>query len=128
MGSTFAPSSASVEVRTLDDVRPRPAKAGLSSDHVGPSLRVVMADAIVGYYGSVKATALTLGNVDPSLMQREFKDGKFGRFDEHADTFAKAAVSQALRIAFGDTDPKAAAIRMLDQLYVQIEAIKEVLR
>jgi len=88
---------ASVPVPSLEDIRPRPVKAGLPSDAIG--LNAVITDAVIGHFGSVKAAALTL-TVDPSLMMREFRDGKFGRLDA-VDDAAKAAIAHALIDAFG---------------------------
>lgn len=70
-----------------------------------------MKDAVISHYGSVKEAAYALGQADPSLMMREFGEGKFGRFDRHADDLAKAAVVGVLNEAFGKlTTPKEAAL------------------
>lgn len=89
------------------------AKAVLSSDRVGLPFRQVQGDAVVRFYGSVKAAAFALGEVDPSLMQREFREGKFARFDEHANEAAKAFVANALAEAFGTLQTREARIQQL---------------
>jgi hypothetical protein len=100
----------SVPVRSLDNIGP-------GSDRVGPGaakavlrsdqrISSVIRAAVVKHYGSVKEAAWALGEVDPSLMNREFDAGKFSRIDEHADADCKAAISRALYYAFGSDDPK----------------------
>lgn len=116
------------EVRAIDRVRPEAAKAQLASDRVGPTFRSVMKRAILAHYGTVKETAFALGEVDESLMQREFEAGKFGRFDDHANEGAKAYVARELRRTFGDVDTKATARRMIEDLRVRLDDIAEVLR
>lgn len=123
--------TSSVPVRTLDNIRPTQAKAGLHpthpSDVVRPSdgigLSDVIRDAVVKHYGSVKAAAISLGNVDPSLMQREFDAGKFARLNE-ADADAKAAVADALYQVFGRLeDPKARVVRRIREA---VECLKDI--
>lgn len=98
MATTLKQPLASDPVRTLDSLRPTAAKAGLRSDEIG--LNRTLGDAVVAFYGSVKEAAYALGEVDPSLMQREFKEGKFGRFNDHGSPEAKAHVARALFEAF----------------------------
>lgn len=116
----------SQEVRSLDHVRPSPAKAGLDRSDavrlpeiVGPSLCSVMGEAIVAHYGSVKEAAYALGEVDPSLMQREFDAGKFARFDQHATTEAKAAVSERLQQSFAPLSSPWAIVRQATRIVRQ---------
>jgi len=116
MRSSLATSARSQEVRSLDEIGP-------ASDQIGPKqakallrgtpFNQVQAEAIVRFYGSVKATAFALGEVDASLMQREFRDGKFGRFDEHAKDDAKAYVANALHEVFGTLGTREARIAQL---------------
>lgn len=113
MSSNLSNAQRSQEVRTLDTIRPEMAKAVLSSDRVGLPFRQVQGDAVVRFYGSVKAAAFALGQVDPSLMQREFREGKFGRFDEHANEQAKAFVANALAETFGTLLTREARIQQL---------------
>lgn len=116
MKQSISTVTKSDQVRSLDHVGP-------ASDQVGPKqvkaeLRrtpfgQVQADAIVRFYGSVKAAAYALGQVDASLMQREFRDGKFGRFDEHAKDDAKAYVANVLHEVFGTLGTREARIAQL---------------
>lgn len=123
MGTTVNLQGASVPVRSLENIRPTAAKAGLhrtsesepvgSSDGIG--LGDVIRDAVKKHYGSVKAAAISL-NVDPSLMQREFDAGKFERLNS-ADADAKAAIVDALYQVFGRLeDPKARFRRKCQEL------------
>jgi len=127
MGRSISAESRSQEVRKLDSIGPasdqigpKQLKASLPSDRtVGLPFNQVQAEAIVRFYGSVKATAYALSEdpvhkpLDPSLMQREFKDGKFARFDERADLDAKAYVANALAEAFGTLGSREARVQQL---------------
>lgn len=116
MSRSVAAVATSDPVRSVDRIGP-------ASDQVGPKqakaalrstpFNQVQADAILRFYGSVKATAFALGEVDASLMQREFKDGKFWRFDEHAKDDAKAYVANALHEVFGTLGTRDARIQQL---------------
>ena len=76
-----------------------------------------MKDAVIRYYGTVKEAAFALGQVDPSLMMREFDAAKFGRFDAHADDAAKAFVAEAVHQSLGQVeDPRARAKRTVREL------------
>lgn len=105
-------------VGSLENSGPGQAKAGLRTDQTrpapdpfGPTFGATMKDAVIAHYGSVKEAAYALGQVDPSLLMRELGDGKFGRFDKHADEGAKAAVVGVLNEAFGKlSTPKEAAL------------------
>lgn len=113
-------------VRSLDNLRPTPAKVGLASDHRRTdSVAAVMRDAVIGHYGSVKAAAISL-RVDPSLMQREFDAGKFARL-EQADDETKAAVARALYDAFGSSDPKTRAQRLIREARQRLDELSEAL-
>lgn len=124
MGNTMTATHRSDPVLSLDEIRPAMAKAVRSSDR---SFCRVMREAIIGYYGSVKAAAYALGQVDPSLMSREFADGKFGRFDEHADAEAKGAVGAAIRLAFPPCDPREEARRLIREARARLDELAEVI-
>lgn len=126
MARSVAEPCRSDPVRELDSIRPEPVKAGLRSDPIG--LNRVMTEAVIAHYGSVKAAAITL-DVDPSLMMREFKEGKFGRLDK-VDEATKAAIASALSEAFGTlTSPQARArktIRDIRRLIDELDRYVEV--
>lgn len=113
-------------VRTLDSLRPTPAKVtpsadqvGRPSDRLGPTFAGVVTEAVLRYYGSVKAAAISL-RVDPSLMMREFHAGKFGRLEDAEDA-AKGSIARALSETFGEAveDPKVRARRKLPELMAE---------
>lgn len=129
----------SQEVRTLDQIRPAAVKAtGERSDAVrladapGPSFCSSMGDAIVSHYGTVKEAAFRLGQCDPSLMQREFDAGKFGRFDQHATQDDKAAVLERMTEVFRTLTTPAAftrhATRVIRQQCDLIDQFSEFIR
>lgn len=126
MASSVPAPGASVPVRSLDDVRPAPAKARLASDRIGPAFASVLKAAIISHYGSVKAAAFAL-HVDASLMQREFDAGKFGRLDQADDAgAAKAAIARAVYDAFRDDDPQAHVRRVIREIRQRIDELAEV--
>jgi hypothetical protein len=125
MRSSVATPAQSDPVRSLDNIRPTTAKAVLKSDPVGLSFVDVMTRAVVKHYGSVKAAAISL-RVDPSLMMREFEAGKFGRL-EAADADAKAFISDTLHQAYGPSDPRARAQRLINQTRAMLDELAEVI-
>lgn len=108
MANTMAQQQESLPVRSLDNVRPEMAKAGLvrtvESDGVGSSDPIgrVGYDAVIAHYGSVKEAAYALGKVDPSLMRRELlEQGRFARLDIATDAaMVKAKVAEAMSRAY----------------------------
>lgn len=120
-------------LRTSELSRPDPAKAGLrddrarpASDRTGPTFNALIKTAVIQHYGSVKAAAISLGDVDPSLMQREFDDGKFKRL-ETAERAAKACIARALYEEYADDDPQARIRRALRDARQAIECVAELL-
>lgn len=130
MSAKVATAELSGPVRTLDSIGPASdqigpaqAKAALRGDHALP-FTVVIRDAAIRYYGSVKAAAISL-SCDPSLMQREFEAGKFGRL-EHADDAAKAFIAQALIDAYGPLhDPKARTKQEIRDIRQKLDLIEQ---
>lgn len=128
MSSSIGGAQSSDPVSSLDGVGPGQAKAGLrgtSGDQRGPGFGSVMADAVIKHYGGVKEAAHAL-KVDRSLMQREFKAGDFGRFDDVADEVAKAAVVAYLAEVFAELmTPMARLHRDLDAIIARAHAIRQ---
>ncbi len=86
-----------------------------------------MKDAVVGYYRTVKEAAYALGQVDPSLMMREFDAGKFARFDAHADADAKACVVKSMHDALGKLDdPLTCAKRVAKEAHERINELMQI--
>jgi hypothetical protein len=101
-------------------------KAGLPSDHIGQqTLGSVACEAVVAYFGSVKAAALTM-SVDPSLMQRELKACDLRRVHALRDAKLNAAISQAWMDAFGALlTPKQYASRLIDRMQEELNEIRQ---
>lgn len=123
----------SLPVRSLDSIRPTPAKAVLPSDHIGLTVVDVTIDALLAHYGGVKQMAYALGEgagqlpLDPSLMMREFKDGKLGRL-RHCDETALASVTVAMDRAFGKlTTPEARARQMVREIRQRLDELAQYL-
>lgn len=132
MRQTMTATATSDPVRSLDNIGPasdqigpRQAKAGLRR---GTSLIQVTKEAAIRYYGGVKQTAFALGEVDPSLMMREFDAGKFARLDEHADDEAKSYIAAAQVEAFGPlSDPKARGYQLLREIEQRVAEVRQLL-
>lgn len=128
MGASLSKAQPSDPVRSLDNLRPTPVKAGLRSDQIGLSFGASMKDAILAHYGSVKEAAYALGQVDPSLMMREFGESKFARFDQHADELAKASVCGRLLDVFGPlTTPFARGEKLLSDIENDVRELRQLL-
>lgn len=125
MSSTLSQSRRSDPVRLPDTFGPTTAKAGAS-------FAIVTSDAVIAFYGSVKATAYALGEgagvaaLDPSLMQREFKAGDFKRL-QHASVQCMAAVALAHRDAYGPmaNSPEQHASRTLDSIQDAVNELRQ---
>lgn len=133
MSSTVGSARQSDLVGSLDTVRPSAARAGLHPTHRsdlvrssdGLGLEDVIQAALLKHYGSVKAAAISLNNVDPSLMQRELEAGKIARVNE-ADAAAKAAIAAAIYRVFGRLeDPKACARRSIRDIEERLGTLKQ---
>lgn len=133
MTRSVAVATSSDPVRSLDHVGPAsdrigpgPIKATLRGG--APSMTQIIKESAIRYYGGVKQTAFALGEVDPSLMMREFDAGKFQRLDEHADEVAKSFIAAAQAEAFGPlSDPKALGFRALREIEERIHVIRQLL-
>lgn len=130
MSPTVKASAQSGLVETHDFPRPRPAKADLRqsdattvSDRIGLTFGDVVKTAVVKHFGSVKAAAISLGNVDPSLMMREFDAGKLARLEE--DVTAKACVARALHEEFAGDDPKQRVRRILRDARAKLDELED---
>lgn len=128
MAATVTSARRSDPVGSLENIGPGQAKAGLRSDRVGLGWNITMRDGIVAHYGSVKEAAYALGQVDPSLMMREFADGKFARFDKHADELAKAGVAVYVLDVFGAlTTPFAQGEKLLSDIENHVRQLRQLL-
>lgn len=132
MSRSVATAQLSDPVRSLENIGPSsdrigpgPIKADLRS---GASWNATHKDAAIRYFGGVKQTAFALGQVDPSLMMREFDAGKFARFDEHADEQAKSFVAAALAEAYGPlSNPKQRGFQLLREIDQRVAEIRQLI-
>ena len=90
------------------------------------AMTAVVKDALLRHYGSFKAAAISMGDMDQGQLARDLDSGKF-KFErlEHCDDDAKAAISRALFAAFAETDPKARRRRLWRNLRRAIEDLEE---
>lgn len=130
MARSIDPSSESALVPSLDVGRPRMAKAVLSSPSAGRAWSRATKAALIRHFGTLKAAAITMGNIDASQLSRDLDTGKFKseRLDL-LDAEANAFISTAVADALADRDPKARVRRLiregrriLDELAEALEA------
>ena len=117
----------SPEVLSLDDVRPRMAKAVLPGPSEGGLVwSAVLKDAFIRHYGSLKAAAISMGDYDQSQLSRDLDTGKFKQERlEFCDAAAKAFIAAALYEAFANTDPKARVQRLIRQVRRDLDELAE---
>lgn len=126
---TVPDPSRSPEVRIPDGLRLKPAKATLrQSEPVRSSdLSRTIEDALLRHFGSVKAVAYALGEIDPSQLNRDYETGKLtlARL-ECLDEIAKAKVGAAICEQFGTlTSPKDHARRALREARQQLDQLEQ---
>jgi len=90
------------------------------------AMTMIVKDALLRHYGSFKAAAYHMGQMDQGQLTRDLDSGKF-KFErlELCDLAAKAAVCRALAEHFGHTDPKARIQRLLRELRRAVEEVAE---
>lgn len=117
MSGSMARPPVSVPVPSLDDLRPRMAKAVQSRPSAGErTWSRATKDALIRYYGSLKAAAIAMGDYDPSQLSRDLDTGKFRseRLDL-CDEEAKAFVSRTVAESLASRDPKARVRRLIQE-------------
>lgn len=103
-----------MELKRLDAAEPRAAADEAASQAQSIALTAVVKDALLRHYGSFKAAAISMGEMDQGQLTRDLDTGKFKLERlELCDDSAKAAVSAALYEAFGNADPKARVLRLI---------------
>ena len=78
-------------------------------------MSMIVKDALLRHYGSFKAAAKSMGDMDQAQLTRDLDTGKF-KFErlELCDLDAKASVCRALAAAFGNAaDPKVRRDRLI---------------
>lgn len=89
-------------------------------------MSMIVKDALLRHYGSFKAAAYYMGQMDQGQLTRDLDSGKF-KFErlELCDLAAKASVCRALAEAFGNTDPKAQRRRLMRKIRRDLDALDE---
>ncbi len=90
------------------------------------AMTMIVKDALLRHYGSFKAAAYYMGEMDQGQLTRDLDSGKF-KFErlELCDLDAKAAVCRALNEHFGNTDPKARVQRLLRQVRRDLDELAD---
>jgi len=115
-----------MEVQHLDADGPRSTTAGYGGQAPSIAMSMVVKDALLRHYGSFKAAAISMGDMDQAQLTRDLDSGKF-KFErlELCDLAAKASVCRALNDHFGNTDPKARRDRLIRNVRQAFEDLVE---
>lgn len=101
MSPTVSTARQSTEDKPLDRVRPQMARASLPVNGGQFALTAVVKDALLRHYGSLKAAAITMGEMDQGQLTRELDTGKLNLARlELLDDAGKAEVAKRLNEAF----------------------------
>lgn len=108
--------SSSAPVPSMDVGRPRMAKAVLRGPSEGRAWTAATKDALIRYYGSLKAAAIEMGKCDPSQLSRDLDNGKFKseRLDL-CDEDAQAFISTSVADTLAGRDPKSRVRRLIQE-------------
>lgn len=88
----------------------------------------VVKDALLRHYGSLKAAAISMGNMDQGQLTRDLDSGKFKLERlELLDEEGKAAISKALFETFTSRDPKTRAAQLVREAHRILDELAEVL-
>lgn len=112
---------------TVDTVDLKMAKVSRNSQAPSIALTLLVKDALMQHYGSLKAAAITLG-MDLGQLSRELQTGDFKLkrldVDEEARRFVIAALYEAVR----DDDPAVRKSRAFRRLREAVEECAEACR
>lgn len=110
-------------VNRTDHDEPRGGYAGQAPSN---AMTMIVKDALLRHYGSFKAAAFYMGEMDQGQLCRDLDSGKF-KFErlELCDLDAKAAVCRALADHFGHTDPKARRDRLIRNVRRALDELAE---
>jgi len=113
-------------VKRVDEAEPRSTTDGYGGQARSIAMSMIVKDALLRHYGSFKAAAYYMGEMDQGQLTRDLDSGKF-KFErlELCDLAGKAAVTKALHEYFGNTDPKARVQRLLRELRRAVEELAE---
>lgn len=115
-----------MEVKRTDADEPRATTDGFGGQPRSIAMTMVVKDALLRHYGSFKAAAISMGEMDQGQLTRDLDSGKF-KFErlELCDLEAKAAVCRALAEHFGNTDPRARVKRLIRKIRRDLEELDE---
>lgn len=131
MAPTVATARQSTEGKSLDGIRPRMVPAALTVNPDQSALTVVVKDALLRHYGTLKAAAITMGEMDQGQLTRELDSGKLNLARlELLDDAGKAAVAKRLHDAFiaALETPQARAQRVIREARQKLDELDEFLR
>lgn len=128
MSPTVSARVRSTEDKALDSVRPQMAKASLAVNAGQFALTAVVKDALLRHYGSLKAAAITMGEMDQGQLTRELDTGKLNLARlELLDDAGKAEVAKRLHDAFIASleDPHARARRIIRETRQKLDELDD---
>lgn len=113
-------------VKRTDATEPRATTDGFGGQVQSIAMSLIVKDALLRHYGSFKAAAFYMGQMDQGQLCRDLDSGKF-KFErlELCDLAAKAAVCRALAEAFGNVDPKARRDRLIRAVRHALDELAE---
>jgi hypothetical protein len=111
---------------SVDAEGERPAMTGYGGQVQSIAMSMIVKDALLRHYGSFKAAAISMGNMDQGQLTRDLDSGKF-KFErlELCDLDAKASVCRALAEAFGNHDPRARRARLIRNVRHALDELAE---
>lgn len=126
MSRSVTSAVSSTPANILDGVRPKPAKAELTSQALSIPTAAIVKDALIDHYGSLKAAAITL-RMDLGQLSRELQTGDFKIKKLDVDEDARRDVLSALYEAVRDDDPKVKQQRALNKARRALDDLAEAL-
>lgn len=113
-------------VQQMDADGPRATTTGFGGQAQSIAMTMIVKDALLRHYGSFKAAAYYMGEMDQAQLTRDLDSGKF-KFErlELCDLPAKAAVCRALDEHFGNTGPKARVKQLIRKIRRDLEELDE---
>jgi hypothetical protein len=128
MGSRVQLNLPPTEVNRVDAIERHQPAVDAACQAQSIALTAVVKDALLRHYGSFKAAAISMGEMDQGQLTRDLDTGKFKLERlELCDDQAKAFISAALYEAFGNADPKARVLRLIREGRRILDELSEVI-
>lgn len=125
MPTTLRTVSVSLPVNSIDDLKPRMAKAKLHTQSAAIPLTAVVKEALIRHHGSLKAAAIMM-QIDPGQLTRDLQTGDFKLKKLDGDLEAIVAIAHALYDAFGQLDSPAARVRrVLREIHERLAEVEQ---